>query len=317
MVPVVGHRARVTHLRFLGFCSLVAALGCSSASGTVPQDAAGDAGAKQDAGDAGATQDAGTSAIFADSFESGDFKHTSGGVSWYGNNYGSAGTPPVVSSANPHSGTSHMRIREGSATSGGNGSDWAEQDIALPLLSEFWIEYYLNIPAGFAYADSTVWRNNKFFGIFGRAPGDANHPLFDFEISPGASSNYDVFAQTRNGTDTAAIRSPGNLGHTGAGVIGPTGLIVPGTGYHRIRIYCKSTSAAGANDAVQELWVDDTLAFQYTGFDSSYGAGSPLVGTYPATFNAGYFQGADNGPYSQENYIDLDDFTIYDANPGW
>ena len=122
--------------------------------------------------------------------------------------------------------------------------------------------------------------------------------------------------QTTTSTVGLMEYSGSNTGHDGSQLIGSSYYIVPGQ-WSQIRVHLKAASSAGATNGVSELWVNGALAYQKTNGDFSNLNGGQLNGIYPALLHNGYLMGYTNGWYSVNTTIYIDDFKIYDTDPGW
>jgi hypothetical protein len=108
---------------------------------------------------------------------------------------------------------------------------------------------------------------------------------------------------------------PGGTFHlaNGSRLISATGPITPGT-FARLRWHFKAASSAVATDGHYKMWIDDAL--YYSAVNKNFYAKNvaPLTN---ADLKNGYLMGAMNAGYTGQTDFHIDNFKLYDADPGW
>ena len=213
------------------------------------------------------------------------------------------------------------------------GPDLAGQDSRSELpfafganLSELWVEYWLYVPANYYHRTDPPSSNNKFALILTRDDGadgisdDTSRMLYDFEAGSNPDGTSQIFAQSiaATATSTDAVSSTSNTGYNGVNFVGGVGAAVLGQ-WNQMQMHVKAASGLGSADGVQELWANGILVFQKTNGNFGYPniAGSNWYGTFPAVVNYGYVLGASNSGFAETTIFYVDNFKIYNTNPGW
>ena len=230
-----------------------------------------------------------------------------------------------VAATLPYSGTKSVKFIFG--------PDLAGQDSRSELpfqfganLSEIWIEYQIYVPSNYYHRTDPPSSNNKFALLLIRddggdgIPDDTSRMLYDFETGPNPDGSSQIFVQSISAiaSSTSAIKSISNTGYSGDNFVGGSGAVLLGQ-WNRMRMHVKAASGLGSADAIQELLANDILVFQKTNGDFGYPniSGSNWYGTFPAVVNYGYVLGASNSGFAETTIFYVDDFKIYNADPGW
>lgn len=237
--------------------------------------------------------------IFADGFESGDFKMQQSGVRW-------TSTPWVeVSTLISRSGSRSARFRQGESKS------WGELRFGgLPKLEEVFIQFYMYQPSGDESPHVgprvrviATLKNDKFFRLWSGP--------YDSPFKHGAST-WGINGVGMLGTEI--MRNDGtrmwSMGQGGPDVMQldkDKHPLIANPAYLgrwiRIRIRSKVATAAN-NDGVIQIWVDDVLASNKTDLPSYALSG---IGNY---FENGYILGWSNSGFAPSQNMYIDDFVI-------
>lgn len=227
-------------------------------------------------------------------------------------------TIPRVMTTEPYAGTYSLEFKYGPDQVAVTDYSFSEQDFEFGAdLPEFWMEYYLYVPANYVHRNNVgSGDNNKFFLLaYADSTVAPDRMFIDLETDRNATTGgSSLFAQCNNSTDGSAISIPSPQTQV-TDVISSTGVIVPGN-WSRIRIHAAVASAAESNDGVLELWADNTLLFQKTDGRFWYPTGSSLYGTTPFFRNC-YLQGFSNSGFTEETRLYIDNLKVYANDPEW
>jgi hypothetical protein len=215
----------------------------------------------------------------------------------------------VVSSDYAYSGSHSLKFIYGPDADLGDSS--AEQRFTLGRnLTEIWIEYYLRIPENFIHRTQTSGGiNNKFFRMWGDAYSSANKvgmsSIYTASFSEGNSGigfeyNYKAWADGLNGFGPPGFRS----GHAPYGGDSMQGQ------WTRVRMHYKMVTATDADNALMELWFNNTKVLNFTNVPQKYDTAKPY-------WNAGYLMGWANSGYLEQTSFYVDAIKLYNSDPGW
>lgn len=238
--------------------------------------------------------------FFSDNFDNGN-RTTANGFTW-----SNTGSRSFVSSTKSFGGTHSLGLRFGPDSLGKDSS--AEGRFSLGRnLTEVWIEFMLYVPANYTHRNESP-NNNKFFRIWGDNYSSAN--------KVGAST-------TRSG-DASALSFEYNYKTWGDGTLGfgpssVAGARSPTTTFGgpefrdrwtRVRVHARHVSAENADDAILQLWFDDTMVLDFRNVPQKYDPLRPF-------WNAGYLLGWANSGFTDETIFYVDNVKFYNLNPGW
>ena len=150
------------------------------------------------------------------------------------------------------------------------------------------------------------------FEYEGNANGSAYLRAYSTISTENTGNVHDFGNSSRPDHGSAMTGQYANLINNGVTpVSGFTGPITPGA-WAQIHIHIKTSSSQSALDGALQMWVNGTLFFSITaanifGFD-------PTVG---GQLHNGYILGYPDSAFGQATYFYIDDFTIYNTNPGW
>jgi len=240
-----------------------------------------------------------TQAMYADDFESyGTDSGPSGGAngfSWGQSNHGS-GDALAVSTDVAHSGSKSLKF---TFAAGGSGDDaWSEQRFNVgENANELWMEWWMHYPSNYAHRNDSP-SNNKFFRLWGNDYNSSNK----VGASTWASGGGDRLEFDRNVS--------GGIGPVGQSFSGfPPAL----NQWFRVRVHVRYPSGGGGQNAALQMWIGDNLVI-----DNGPSQLSDMVYNSSAPYwNAGYLLGWSNSGFDQTTNIYIDDFKIWDSNPGW
>lgn len=256
-------------------------------------------------------------ALFADDFENGFTPAKAGEAGW-----GPLGPNVALSTDVAHSGTHSLRFTFIGKPDCQDST--AEQRFSLGRqLPEVWLDFWVLFPAGGEGGSARYYHrwqypccpasssqdNNKFLALWGanyQAP-----PLMVVQTwtttlagsvkptTPGDSRIQPAFSKAGtantvyNGANHMAFVTDADRGR-----------------WMRVRAHAK-VATMGQSDGVVELWKDDALVCRNAGlpFYDATGAANYLA--------SGYLFGWSNSGFTETTHIYVDDFRIYDANPGW
>jgi hypothetical protein len=249
--------------------------------------------------------------LFIDNFETGRRATPQNGVRW-------KGAPPSITVSNrvAHSGAYSMQFRFLGRPDCSDSS--AEQRFQLGVeRPEVWIEYWLYLPDG-TEGLASRWQHRsqshctpnskkddgmKFMSLWNGGYTDKDNVLTVLGVRRAADATSYLTISAKNGerANFALLRVAEARGFIASPILGK---------WVRIRLHFKIASR-GKTDGIVRVWQNDALLAERTDL--------PLY-TRDITrngFTEGYVWGWSNSGYSQDTFIYMDDFTIYDANPGW
>ena len=259
-----------------------------------PTDDASDATDAMDADDGGES-DPGPEPLFADDFESGDNSHAENGVQWHG-----LGSDVDVSTERAHSGSHALAFHYPSVPGGEDSS--AELRFDLPDLEEMWMEYYVWVPSNFYHRDKEGPENNKFLRIWGGDYGNSD-PKFGASYRP-MSGGDEAYGYVQWGDhDTTILGAQDPDSHWDLFTAATKGSWI------RVRWHAKLATSEQAEDGEIQLWQDGELEVDFQNLD--------FYGDQTEFFDQGYLFGWSNSGFDEETTFYVDDFTIYDSDPGW
>ena len=249
-------------------------------------------------------------AVFADDFEAGTLAAGQNGYRWK-----NLGVNVSVAQGVAHSGRYALRFTYPGKPDCQDAT--AEQRFYLPNVKEVWLEYYFYIPAGTEGAGARFYHreqtgcssrahNNKFLRLWD-VEGNHNH----FHVKGGFS-----FDAVSGGGDSWLYGQWGDynnvlLGGQDGGNWRPAFTDALRGRWTQIRVHAKLASSDGAADGVLQLWADGVLKIDKRGLSWHAGAGRNNF------FATGYLMGWSNSGYTQTTSFFIDDFRIYQQNPGW
>lgn len=245
----------------------------------------------------------GTGAIFTEDWETGDKTHTEGGFSWTTVN----GTPNVQTTVK-HAGTYSLRFPYTVAAPS------QEQRFAMPELQEFWLQYYIFIPANYAHTNPGGSNNNKWFDVtdtFTEGPsGYLVRALMEDRPGDGSGASPSR-ACTRPMWGTNATR--GGVASETNGMATPQGLVRDEDkgNWVQFRYHIKAADTAAASNGIYQFWKNGTLMIDETGLDNG-----PMTGSNVG-YKVGYLMGSTNADFAEDTFFYIDDITLYSTDPGW
>ena len=192
-------------------------------------------------------------------------------------------------------------------------------------LTEVWLEYEWFIPANYIQRLHTTTgaagANNKNLSMWRDVYSGTSDFEFVIENYPnvvGNNPNFTADGTTRirvlatKSTDGSVTDIPSPQLTANPNYITPTGPVIIGQ-WNQMRIHVKSSSNFGVANGVAEIWANGTLIFQKTD-GTFYGVTPPPT---HLDLHNGYLMGPSNSGYTVETDFYIDNFKIYDRNPGW
>jgi len=184
-------------------------------------------------------------------------------------------------------------------------------------LPEVWLEYYIHYPAGGEGGSARYYHrneitagcadgssNNKFISLFG--PNYGGETTFGLQtwpsrVSAAGDSRIDV-AYSKEGRNGVWFYPGANAD--------PFITDAERGQWLQIRVHAR-VADFGQADGVIQLWKNGTMVLNAQGLDwyDSTGRADFLLN--------GYLMGWSNSGYSEATNIYIDDFKLYDTNPGW
>lgn len=213
-------------------------------------------------------------------------------------------TRTTLSTDNPRTGLRSMRMAYQAAAAGADSR--AQQNFNFGQnVTEFWMEWYVYLPANYTTRSGESPSNNKWFRVWGDDYNSGN--------KIGASTDYNASYD-----DNTRLRFEYIYKGYADGLIGfgPSGSQSPATSFGgtmksawtRVRVHCKMVTAA-ENDGVMELWFGNTKVIDFQSINAKYDD--------VAYWNQGYLFGAANSGFLNETIIYVDDWKWYASDPGW
>src|SRR3990167_5171063 len=261
------------------------------------------------------------SPVFSDNFDTGAKAGSAGGYGWTG------GGGISVSTDTAQSGSHSLRFQ---FTGKADCEDsTAQQPFTLNNLPEVWIEYYFRVPYG-AEGDGSAApfyhrsqsacgpgktpTNNKFLRVWGTDYND-NDPKFGASFTAdGTTGNSNLYIEWNQWKDNDTV----NFLNSGQPLDSrwypwvseaASGALKKGQ-WNRIQWHGKLASADNIGNGLIELWVNNVLKVSVANRDFF-----PLLN--PPYFTDGYLMGAANSGYTETTNFYIDDFKIYNTDPGW
>ena len=238
--------------------------------------------------------------LFWDDFDSGSLKR---------GRWEKPGVNVSVESTRPHSGTHSLRFRyRGKPDICADAT--AEQRFTLPQLKEVWIEYWFYVPTNFAHRRPAGCRSNaanqKLIRVWGPSQNGygKNNPKAGASFDP-IKSRPDSYVYLQWGDANNTIKA----GQERGSVWGDAFTDAVRGRWLRLRWHFRLASGPEASDGAVRLWVDDVLKVNL--------ADKPFFGTNGNWFSTGYLMGWANSSYGETTDFYIDDFKIYDRDPGW
>jgi hypothetical protein len=193
----------------------------------------------------------------------------------------------------------------------------AEQRFYLPKVREVWLEYYLYLTdgsegAGARYHHRTQRNcrsrahNNKMLRLWDEEENYNHFHVkggFSFDAIPGSGDSW-LYGQWGDYNNVL-------LGGQGGGNWRPAFTDALRGRWTQIRVHMKLASSDGATDGMLQLWADGVLKIDKRGLAWHAGAGKNNF------FATGYLMGWSNSGYTQTTSFFVDDFRIFQQNPGW
>lgn len=244
-------------------------------------------------------------AYFSDDFERGDFSkdETSGASLWSW----SPNSRVAIDTSIVKNGTYSAQFRYGPDVDGADSSAQLTFSFGKDL-SEVWLEYDWFIPANYYHRNSSGTDNNK---------------LLQLSYNSSAFQALTVEADDPSGGTSSLKRTMSASDFPGGGNNWPTveddpyrpNFIGPGSSYtvktgqwNQMRFHLR-LSPDGVQAGVWEIWVNGVLykSFPWVFWSDTYGG----------IINGGYLMGWSNSGYSSETLFRVDNFVVYETDPGW
>ncbi|HTY05032.1 MAG TPA: hypothetical protein VMC86_00820 [Gemmatimonadales bacterium] len=263
---------------------------------------------------------AGPAPYFADNFDSYSVGTTlngqgSNGFTWAGG-AGSSGGAAAISADISHSGTQSLKLTYVGVDTGQD--DWEEQYFVLKPagqgLKEVWMEWYVYFPSNYAYRSKESPNNNKLGYLWAETysvSSDLNSGLEYEGPADGDSVHAHITLRSApNGTDI----TNGDAGSYHYGIFDP--MTVAGS-WHRLRYHVRAATPNGSGgyseNGTFQVWFDDSLIVQSKPTYVIYTTISPANNLW----RNGYLMGWANAGYTNNTSFYIDDFKVWDVNPGW
>lgn len=212
------------------------------------------------------------------------------------------GSSILVSDAESFSGSKSLRFRFAANADNADGN--AEQRFSYPdIQRESWVEFRFHVPSNYKHRNQADGEHHKFYSLWSVGYGGSGRPKVVLEF-------------WRTDDDTSYMRFIHNFAGQGGSVdvanntkqaISASGPLFKGQ-WHRIRIW-QDTGTEGDDNAAFKVWIDDALFFDFSGIANT--------GNNNFYWDAGYLMGYSNGGYDEQTDFHVDDFKIYDTDPGW
>lgn len=228
---------------------------------------------------------------FSDYFASGATT-SANGFTWNSNSRVVSGTA--------YSDTYAMRFRYGPDAVGFDSTD--EQGFAIASSAEacpteIWLEFRLYLPSNFTIRNEEP-NNNKLLAIYADNYSTVGDIQVVFEFARGYLGD-----NTKSRLRVLSMSGTGMLNgtyHTHVFDSTMTGQ------WHRMRFWLK----AGNGDGEAKMWRNDTLVFEIANYALWYPGGHNY-------WRNGKLMGYANSGYDAQTDFFVDDFVLYDTNPGW
>jgi hypothetical protein len=250
----------------------------------------------------------GATTYFTDDFSSGSKASSQGGWGWSSLSAGADDALPVITSVNPYPGKGYsMQFEFGDDAVGGDA--WSEQRFTFGQgVSNIYCRVYLYFPdgtEGFGSARYTQrtepsgGNNNKFFLLWDELYSPNYYVASTVEVEPNANGDSHLVYKHGYKQASGAVTGVGTLGNIHSF---PTLITDAERGrWTKWQYRSQVATGVGANDGVQELWIDDVLKFS----QSDINVYSPYVGANGLQnyWKHGYFFGWANTGYTARTRI--------------
>jgi len=261
----------------------------------------------------------GPTPVFSDGFESGDlsttqnnFRWGSGGGQQLGFNVAISNNPPRTAKFDP--GSRSLSFNYPGEPDGEDSTAEQRFDMGPGGYAELWLEYWFYLPANYFHrTQGGSPTNDKFLRLWGGNYGNENVGYSNNNPKGGASfdplSGGDSWLYGQWGDHDSVILTGQDRPHwSPAFANGQNGSMARGE-WHQVRWHWKLASAEDANDGEYRLWVDGALKIEKTGKDF-YGDNGNFL-------RWGYLMGWSNSGWATDHTFYIDDFKLFDSNPGW
>lgn len=258
------------------------------------------------------TEGGGVTPLYSDGFESGDYSGGDG-ITW-----SQAFSPYTYIVTSPvRTGTYSMDLRFAAT------ADLTDYSVEprfnfTQIDRQAWVEYYIYLPTNYKHrSQGDGSQHHKFFAFWGGTDddyGNAGRPKIVLELWRGADDDHSNLRCIENmdGSGTSfEIDDPYYP------MIGSGGVVTLGE-WTRVRVFV-DTGTVGDDNAVIKVWINDTVTHSQTGIlNTEHGSGPTYApGNSKFYWNRGYLMGYTNGGYDAQTDYHIDDFAVYDSDPGW
>jgi hypothetical protein len=253
-----------------------------------------------------------TSPVFSDDFESGQRGKPRNGFGW-----GNSSKNVTITDGFAHNGSHSLRFLYKGKPDCRDASSQQRFRLGRPL-NELWLEWFIFYPKGgeglgarWDHRDQSQCKGGeqiKFLRVWGDkydpTPVKAGISLWRSKHGRMGDTDAQIYFHKPNGRGGWGRKIPGFVTDNAS-----TGGIQRGE-WSQVRVFIKLADV-GKENGVVIVWIDGKIAAQNSNIPLYDASGAQHF------LRNGYLLGWSNGGFDQDTPVYIDDFKIYDANPGW
>ena len=249
---------------------------------------------------------AGSSTIIAqDDFEGG----VSGGTGFTGDwtLHGKDASSCVISTADPRTGSSHLRFSFGPTVGVEDDQAQANRDFGSAVSREIWFECYIRFPVGWVHEVKSGTSHNKIIEIYGTYSSSDNVAL---QIFPNAGTTAGSGPEVESTIALAWSKAGAGLGEGGLPYYDFVTDSDKGNWIQLRGWFDLGSLSDTAEDGAAKVWKDGVLVFSHTGLDIH------MVGGLKRFLEFSLMGWAES-QFDAEQLIDMDGLVFHGSDPGW
>lgn len=245
----------------------------------------------------------------SDDFESNDLISGVGLDTWsLIDGTGDVSGTTALSSANPHTGTYHVRMTFGPDATGDDARCEIRNTLDTASPRRLWVQWDMFIPSNYAHRAQTGSANNKLCEAWNVTYSDNNN--FGLQLWPNDGTTAGSGPEVVSTVALAYPKAGGGLGEWG----GPYEDYIVNddlNSWIQVRVMFDLGTTDTALDGACKCWKNGTLMLNESGLDIHD------EGVLDREFNRFYIMGWSNSGFTNSTVIDIDNVKLYDTDPGW